>query len=77
MTEKLVIRDFFEYFDNSCPYHNGSMVELQAAIEKADPSILTKDAQWFHTWSQSGKRRKERPQQEIWRHPWYVYEEKE
>ena len=45
MTEKLVIRDFFEYFDNSCPYHNGSMVELQAAIEKADPTILTKDAQ--------------------------------
>ena len=53
------------------------MVALQAAIEQADPSILTKDAQWFHTWSQSGKRRKERPQQEIWRHPWYVYEEKE
>ena len=51
------------------------MMELQEAIEKADPTILSKDAEWFRTWSQSGKRRKERAKQEVWRHPWYVYEE--
>ena len=75
MAEKLLIRDFFEYFDITCPYHCGSMMELQEAIERADPTILSKDAQWFQTWSQSGKRRKERAKQEVWRHPWYVYEE--
>ena len=58
MAEKLLIRDFFEYFDITCPYHCGSMMELQEAIERADPTILSKDAQWFQTWSQSGKRRK-------------------
>ena len=76
MTEKLLIRDFFEYFDKSCPYHCGRMMEVQDAIEKADPTILSKDADWFRTCSQSGKRRKERAHQEVWRHPWYVYEKR-
>ena len=46
-------------------------MELQEAIDKADPTILTRDSEWFRTWSQSGKRRKERAHQETWKHPWY------
>ena len=53
---RLLIRDFFEYFDPECPYHLSSMTALQEAIDKADPSILQSDADWFNTWSQSGKR---------------------
>ena len=56
MPYKLVIRDFFEHFDKECPYHCSSMTELQEAIDKADPTILQSDAEWFFTWSQSGKR---------------------
>ena len=53
---RLLIRDFFEYFDPECPYHLSSMTALQEAIDEADPSILQSDADWFNTWSQSGKR---------------------
>ena len=71
MTKKLLIREFFEHYDKGCPYHCGSMMELQEAIDKADPTILSRDSEWFRTWSQSGKRRKERAHQETWKHPWY------
>jgi hypothetical protein len=54
--KRLIIRDFFEYFDDGDPYHCSSMMELQEAIDKADPTILTTDADWFHTWSWGGKR---------------------
>ncbi len=50
------IRDFFEYFDRSDPYHLSSLSELQSAIEKADPSILSTKAEWFRTWSQAGRK---------------------
>ena len=53
---RLIIRDFFEHFDPGCPYQLSSLGELQEAIEKADPSILSRDADWFHTWSWGGKR---------------------
>lgn len=53
---QLLIRDFFEYFDPGCPYHLSSMTSLQEAIDKADPSILRSDAEWFIIWSTSGKR---------------------
>jgi len=52
----LYIRDFFENFDDGCPYHLSSLHELQEAIMKADPRILDGEAAWFRTWSQSGKR---------------------
>tara|TARA_R100000808_G_C2077599_1_gene102683 strand:- start:214 stop:414 length:201 start_codon:yes stop_codon:yes gene_type:complete len=52
----LYIRDFFENFDDSCPFHLSSLSELQEAIDKADPTILDSEANWFRTWSQSGKR---------------------
>ena len=54
--KRLMIRDFFEHFDIGCPYHCSSMSELQEVIDQADPTILRSDAQWFSTWSQSGKR---------------------
>lgn len=53
---QLVIRDFFEHFDGGNPYQCASMIELQDAIDKADPTILTTDAEWFRTWSWGGKK---------------------
>ena len=70
MTYDLTIRDFFEFFDQGCPYHCASMMELQEAINKADPSILRSDAEWFRTWSTSGKREEGTSNSE-YVHPWY------
>ena len=56
MAYKLIIRDFFEHFDEGCPYHCASMAALQEAIDKADPQILKSDSDWFLIWSTSGKR---------------------
>lgn len=53
--QRLVIRDFFEHFDEGNPYQCASLMELQEAIDKADPTILTTDAQWFSTWSWGGR----------------------
>ncbi len=53
---RLFIRDFFEHFDPGCPYHLSSLSQLQEAIDKADPTILRSDSDWFFTWSTSGKR---------------------
>jgi len=75
MTYDLIIRDFFEHFDEGCPYHCSSMLELQEAINKADPSILRSDADWFRTWSTSGKRKKETTSNE-YVHPWYLKTER-
>jgi hypothetical protein len=72
MKYDLVIRDFFEHFDPGCPYHCASMMELQEAINKADPSILKSDADWFRTWSISGKRGEETTRGE-YIHPWYKH----
>ena len=73
MKDRLLIRDFFEYFDPGCPYHLSSMNELQEAIDKADPSILKNTSSWFRTWSQSGKRNENRKE---WIHPWYKHTNK-
>ena len=56
MKEYFHIRDFFEYFDRDDPYHLSSLSELQEAIEKADPTILSVEASWFRTWSQAGRK---------------------
>lgn len=73
MKKQLSIRDFFEYFDPGCPYHLSSMAELQEAINEANPEILQSDANWFRTWSQSGKRK---DTNRTWIHPWYQYQKK-
>ena len=52
-TFPLCLIDFFEHFDSGCPYHLSAISELQAAMPK---SLLRSDADWFSTWSVSGRR---------------------
>ena len=56
-THPLYIRDFFEHFDPGDPHQLGSLSELQEAIQKADPSIMRSDADWYQTWKWGGKRK--------------------
>ena len=56
-THPLYIRDFFEHFDPGDPHQLGSLSELQEAIQKADPSIMRSDADWYIAWKWGGKRK--------------------
>lgn len=49
----LQLIDFFEHFDSGCPYHLSAISELQSHMPK---SLLRSDADWFATWSVSGRR---------------------
>lgn len=53
---KLDLRSFFEYYDDEDPYHLSAVSQLIEAINKADPTILDSDADWFKTWTWGGKR---------------------
>ena len=56
LRHRLHIRDFFEYFDEGCPYHLAALSHLEDQILKADPSILDSESEWFVIWSTSPKR---------------------
>ena len=53
VTFPLYLRDFFEYYDDGDPYHNAAISKLHEAMPK---ELLTSTAEWFHTWSQGGRR---------------------
>jgi len=53
VTHPLHLRDFFEYYDAGDPYHNAAVSTLHDAMPK---ELLTSTAEWFHTWSQGGRR---------------------
>jgi hypothetical protein len=49
----LKLEDFMRYFDPGDPYHLSGLQELQNQLPK---HLLKSDAEWFKTWSQSGRR---------------------
>ena len=53
ITFPLYLRDFFEHYDEGDPYHNAAISTLHDAMPK---ELLTSTAEWFHTWSQGGRR---------------------
>jgi len=46
--------DLFKYY-KALPHQSAAVSELEELIEKASPDILVRTADWFNTWSQSGK----------------------
>ena len=46
--------DLFKYY-KALPHQSAAISELEELIEKASPEILVRTAEWFKTWSQSGK----------------------
>ena len=53
VTFPLDLRDFFEYYDDGDPYHQAAISQLNQDMPK---ELLTSTAEWFHTWSQGGRR---------------------
>lgn len=48
------LESLFRYWRN-LPHQAAAIVELEAALLKADPALLNRDQPWFATWSQDGK----------------------
>jgi GH24 family phage-related lysozyme (muramidase) len=56
MTQNAIrLIDLFRFYKQGLPHQMAAVAELEAAINKANPHILSRDQQWFKTWSQSGK----------------------
>ena len=49
----LVLLEFFEKFDPFDPYHLAAISNLQDSMPR---ELLKSDAEWFHVWSQSGRK---------------------
>lgn len=54
-TSKIRLYDLFRYYKPDLPHQAAAIAELEAAIDKANPHILTRSQGWFKTWSVSGK----------------------
>jgi hypothetical protein len=52
---KIRLLDLFRYYRQGLHHQMAAVSELEAAINKANPHILTRTQGWFKTWSQSGK----------------------
>ena len=49
------LRDFFTYYRKGTPHQDAAIAELESAINKADPNILSRNAAWYKTWQTAGK----------------------
>lgn len=49
----LTLLEFFENFDPDDPYHLAAVSNLQTSMPD---HLLRSDAEWFHVWSQSGRK---------------------
>ena len=49
----LILLEFFENFDSDDPYHLAAVSNLQSSMSD---HLLKSDAEWFHVWSQSGRK---------------------
>ena len=59
LTHKLELHDFFEYYEQ-LSHQIAAINQLQESINKADPTILQTDAQWYETWKADGKMQSKR-----------------
>jgi GH24 family phage-related lysozyme (muramidase) len=54
MSNPVRLADLFRYF-KGLPHQLAALSELEAAMNKADPRLLSRDRPWFKTWSVAGK----------------------
>ena len=54
MINPVRLADLFRYF-KGLPHQLAALSELEAAMNKADPRLLSRDQAWFKTWSVAGK----------------------
>ena len=57
VTHPLQLSDFFEFYEE-LSHQTAAVTQLQEAINKADPSILQSDSEWYKTWTVDGKQSK-------------------
>ena len=54
MINPVRLADLFRYF-KGLPHQLAALSELEAAMNKADPRLLSREQPWFKTWSVAGK----------------------
>lgn len=54
MTTPIRLLDLFRFY-KGLPHQMAAISDLESAIIKSDPQLLTRNSAWFKTWSQSGK----------------------
>lgn len=54
MTDNIRLLDLVRFY-RSLPHQMAAISELEEAINKADPQLLSRAQPWFKTWSQAGK----------------------
>ena len=55
-SSELDLREFFDAYDRDNPYMISAVQELYELISKKAPEVLSRDTEWFHTWTWGGKR---------------------
>lgn len=59
---KIDFRNFFKYYNDDLKHHRDAIAELEAAIEKLDPALLTDDAEWVKTYRNQPEPKPEEPE---------------
>ena len=54
-SDAMRLLDFFTFYRKDMPHQNAAIAMLEEAINKADPKILDRNAEWYKTWQVSGK----------------------
>jgi len=52
----LDLRDFFDAYDRGNPHMIAAVSDLYCQIRKIAPELLSKDSEWYRTWTIGGKR---------------------
>ena len=47
---RIEFSNFFKYYDEKLKHHVEAISQLEAAIEKLDPSLLQDEAEWVKTY---------------------------
>ncbi len=59
---KIDLHNFFEYYNEDLKHHREAISELEAAIEKLDPSLLDDSSEWVKTYRNRPEPKPEEPE---------------
>ena len=55
MTGPVRLSDLFKYYKHGLPYQDAAVQMLEEKLMAAYPDLMSRDQEWFKTWSQAGK----------------------
>ena len=55
MSNSVRLSDLFKYYKHGLPHQDAAVQMLEEKLMAAYPDLMSKDQEWFKTWSQAGK----------------------